>query len=375
MSSFVKKLMATGAALSVGISSFAVADYYNNNNTNNNFGYCEPVPASCNPCGNWVDNLSFDAAWLYWKVSGDDFQYAVDKTRSIVGSAGTGLSLSESREKFHEISFDLDSGFRIGMGFDMPSTSWGAYVDWTHFHSSDSNHKSVLATTPATTSVGFPVLAGFTSDLGTGDVADFNAQLKFKYDTVDIEFGKWASCGCVSFRPHAGFRLADIKERFRDSVVGTGTAFPESYTSAAWEHENRFKGFGVRVGLDTDFNLCEGWSIIGRGAASAIWGITHLKNALALSSATVTNVDVDYIKDDYHQTRFITDLSLGLRYKTMACGCYPLTIVVAWEHHYLFNQHRYWVDDAYGATATTSSWRSSGDVALQGLTLSAGFDF
>jgi hypothetical protein len=373
MSSFVKKLMATGAALSIGISSFAVADYYVNNNN------CCPAPA-CNPCANWCDNLSFNAAWLYWKASGDDFQYANDK----FSRAGLGANSFVSEEKYHDLSFDLKSGFRVGVGFDLPRTCWGVNVDWTHFHTSAKGRTEVVGdTTPAGTySAGFPVLDGFVvSSIADGDVVTFFAANKFKYDTVDIEFGKWLCCGdsALMFRPHAGFRVADIEERFRDAVGATGTTtFGEgAYTGAAWQHKNHFKGFGVRIGLDTDFHLCEGFSLVGRGAASAIWGTTKLRNDLLLTAGTTTPLRYeDQIREDNHNTRFITDLSLGVRYKTMACDCYPVVIELAWEHHYLFNQHRYWVADSYGDnTDATSSWKSTGDVALQGLTLSVGFDF
>jgi hypothetical protein len=382
MSSFVKKLMATGAALTIGISSFAVADYTYNMSNNNGYGNnsygnncCFSAPA-CDPCASWCDNVSFDAAWLYWKISSDDFQYAVEKVTTVSGTP----ALSTSKEKFHDISFDLKSGFRIGVGFDLPSYGWGIYVDWTHFHASTNKSLTVVgdASPPQSVTVGFPVLNGFGSGvLGSGESVSVDGHIKFDYDTVDIEFGKWLSCGCNSlmFRPHAGFRVADIKEKFTDSISGTAVTFGPGLASADFETDNHFKGFGVRVGLDTDFHFCDGWSIIGRGAASAIWGNTRLKNTLVLSTAAIASSETDYIRENYHQTRFITDLSLGVRWKTMACGCYPLTIQLAWEHHYLFNQHRYWVDDAFDSTATTSSWRSTGDVALQGLTLTAGFDF
>lgn len=366
MSSFVKKLMATGAALSIGISSFAVADYYVNNNN------CCPAPAY-DACANWCDNVTFNAAWLYWKANGDDFQYAVEKVSSTESTIGTTVR----REKYHDLSFDLKSGFRVGVGFDVPRTAWGVNVDWTHFHANGKANTTILGTSAGTTSVGFPVLAFFTDTLDAGDSVTFVAANKFKYDTVDIEFGKWLCCGdsALMFRPHAGFRAADIEERFR---TGFTAIFDEDsfdgFSAAAFQYKSHFKGFGVRVGLDTDFHLCEGFSLVGRGAASAIWGTTSIRNTLALSS-TVTDVSLERSDEDYHQTRFIADLSLGLRYKMMACDCYPLTIELAWEHHYLFNQHRYWVNDQYNSSDANDGWRSTGDVALQGLTLSFGIDY
>lgn len=370
MSSFVKKLMATGAALSIGISSFAVADYFNLN--------CCPQPVCCDPCASWCDNLSFNAAWLYWKASGDDFQYAVEKTRSVTSTTEAGDRFV-SREKFHDVKCDWDSGFRIGVGLDFPCKGWGADVNWTHFDTSSSKKTHVEGETspPINVAAGFPVFDEFsTGILDGGESADFKGAFKLRYNTVDIEFGKWCCCACVQFRPFTGFRAVDIKEKFKAFArANNGAAFAGDFPAACFHHENHFKGLGVRAGLDVDLCLCDGWSIIGRGAANAIWGTTHLKNKATLSTFDIVDRDTDFIKEDFRQVRFIADLRLGVRWRTMACGCYPLTLELAWEHHYLFNQHRYWVDDHFSDFDTTSSWRSTGDVALQGLTLSVGFDY
>ena len=190
--------------------------------------------------------------------------------------------------------------------------------------------------------------------------------------------GKWICCGidCLKFRPHIGFRLADIRERFKDRVKASGVIlFDEIYSTASFRHENRFKGIGLRIGLDTELAICEEVSLIGRGAASAVWGTTHLKNGLKVSSAAVYSQYRDSIKDNYRQTRFFTDLSLGVRWKTIACCCYPFTVDLAWEHHYLFAQHRYWVDNNFATSAPSTGWKNSSDMALQGLTSTAGFDF
>ena len=394
MSSFVTKLMATGAALSIGISTFAVANFDYNGQFNNN---CCPPVASCpvpvyDPCcTNWCDNFSFDASWLYWKASGDDFHYAVERERFVSGSAGGGSDLFTSRQKIHDMNFDWDSGFRLGFGLNLPCQGWGVYVDWTHFDTSSSSKTHVEGLSPGDVTAGLPVVGGFVTDiLDDGQSADFKGHVKLRYNTVDIELGKWCNCDCCfSFRPHVGLRLADIQERFRvhargnGSGPGTGNAvlFDGDFTAGNFHHKNRFKGAGIRVGLDTNLCLCEGWSFIGRGALSSIWGTTHLRNLFRTSTISVIDESSDFVREDYRQTRFITDLSLGIRWKTMACGCYPLTLEFAWEHHYLFNQHKYWVDNSFALDGPppfrdrASSLKSKGDVAFQGLTLTAGFDF
>jgi len=389
MSGFFKKLMATGTVLSLGLISVAFAD---------SMACCPPPPCPprceplCGPgpygpggpCAGWCDNLSFYGSWLYWKVNGDEFDYAVDKTRSTVAGITT------DHESIHELKFDWESGFRLGAGVEFPRMSWGLDIIWTHYENSSSKSKSVVGQTGATqTFVSLPAVFNFGSTLTAGQTADFHSRLKLRYNTVDFEFGKWCCCNsCVTFRPHAGFRVADIQEGFHDRVIFSGTGADESFsttgaTNGRFFVKNRFKGVGVRAGLDLDLCLCEGWSLIGRGAASIIWGTTHLTQHFKYDTVAAANAYNSEIKDNYRHSRVITDLLFGIRYKTLACSCYPVFAELAWEHHFLFSQHRFWVDNSFfpagAGTATplrtTSSWKKNGDLALQGLTLTLGVDF
>lgn len=379
MSGFFKKLMATGAALTLGLASIATAD-----------NPCCP-PAPCAPSGSWCDNVSFNAAWLYWKVNGDEFDYAVHKKRTASATSPTSYF---DKETIHNLKFDWNSGFRIGVSFDAPCFSWGYDLNWTHFDTSSSKGKNLHGSAGSTeTYVSFPVVDNSYGTLGQDDEVEFKASSNFRYNTVDLEMGKWCCCGngAVLFRPHVGFRFADIHETFKDGIEYfgdevTAASYPTGAVAEAFKTKNRFKGLGVRAGLDVDLRLCDGWSLIGRSAISAVWGHTHLRSEFGYDTSNIPGFYDSEIKEHYRQTRFITDLSLGIRYKTCACGCYPITLEAAWEHHYLFNQHRFWVDDSYypnvgtggvivQSTTATNSWKKNGDVSLSGLTLNASVDF
>lgn len=379
MSGFFKKLMATGAVLSMGLTSVAFA-----NNAYNNA--CCPPPV-CDPCcGNWCDNFSFDASWLYWKVSGDEFDYAVEKRRVIDDTPPDTFD----ENKIHDLKFDWDSGFRVGVGFDSPCMGWGFKIDWTHFDTSNSKRRFITGTTGGTpgvtTFVGFPVVDDSFATLATGQSAEFRAHQRFRYNIVDVEMGKWLCCGCsyVMFRPHVGLRFADIHDSLKDTVIyntddETFVVVPSGASEERFHYRNRFKGVGIRAGLDTDLRICDGWSIIGRAAASLIWGTTHIKQDFGYDVVTNPNFYDSDVKESYRHTRVITDLSLGVRYRTLACDCYPITLEFAWEQHYLFGQRRFWVDDSYlgniNGVNAISTWKKHGDVALQGFTLTAGVDF
>lgn len=377
MSSFVKRLMATGAVLTLGISSVAFANY--------NYDYnnccpqpCAPVccPASycpapcCDPCGSWCDNLCFNAAWLYWKPSGDELDYVVSR-ESFFPTEATAPDFAE--ETRHCVHGSWNSGFRIGVAACFPCRGWGANVQWTHWDNSSTSHANFTGTDSSTSlvSVASPFFFSGFATLGPDDTAFFRGKLKLSYNVIDLEFGKWCCCGeSVMFRPHVGFRFADIKEKFQSDFALSGTTFSGGYAFGSYHHSNEFKGAGIRTGIDTDLKLCDGWSVIGKGAASAVWGTTHNKHNYAFGASEL-ELDFDFhAKDNCRFVRYFADMYLGLQYRTCACGCYPLTVDFAWEFQYLFNQHRPWNDNQFNDDQdASSSFKKCGSLALHGFTL------
>lgn len=367
MSGFVSKLMATGAALTLGFSSVAFADFSYN---------CCPPPC-CDPCASWCDNISVNGAWLYWKPSGDELDYAVVRsTHFATSESGFPDTAEETR---HNVRGDWNSGFRLGLGAMFPCRGWGAEVQWTHWDNSSTSKTEAFGTSNSsnTVSVALPFFFDGDTTLDSGDEAHFRGKLKLSYNVIDLEFGKWCCCGdgSLMFRPHVGFRFADIKEKFKDRLILTNGAEIEDFSELDYHYRNEFKGAGVRAGLNSDLKLCDGWGIIGKFAASALWGNTKNKTNYALG---LSESDSDFLfhgRDNSHRVRYIADFYLGAQWKTCACGCYPLTVDFAWEFQYLFNQHRPWSDNEFDDEDASTSFKKCGDLALHGFTLNVAIDF
>lgn len=373
MSGFVKRLMATGAALTLGLSGVAFADF--------TYNCCPPAnnscaPACCDPCGSWCDNLQFNAAWLYWKLSGDELDYAVVRETFFPTDNDTDVA----REDRHCINGNWNSGFRIGLAANFPCRGWGADVQWTHWDNSTHSTTEAFGVTSETTdvSVALPFFFFGSTDLESGQEAHFRGKVKLNYNVVDVEFGRWCCCGdgAVMFRPHVGFRFADIKERFNDRLILTDGATIDGYSFLEYHHKDDFKGAGLRAGFNTDLRVCDGWSIIGKGAASAVWGNGKNKHTYFLGNSDVETTFTKHGRDNCRHVRYFADLYLGLQWRTCACGCYPLTVDFAWEFNYLFKAHRPWNDNEFNDDEDAStSFKKCGDLALQGFTLNVAFDF
>lgn len=343
---------------------------------------CCPLPP-CDPCCDFVDNFSLDAAFLYWKLSGDD--YAVAVTREGSATVVDGVVSQPWKDKVHRIKGKWGPGFRVGAGFDIPCLGWGMDIDWTHFSISNSKKASAVAPVSPDFAALSEALIDSTSvnsgsNLPEGASSVLKGHLKFKYDTVDLEMGKWICCGssALLFKPHVGLRFADVDEKVKTNRENFGLEAPNTQERHI-RINNRFRGAGLRAGLDTNLYLSEGWSFIGRAAASLVWGTAEYKynysTVLVPGSLNFPGVPSARIKDTYHTDRFFTDLSLGIRWKSVVCDCYPVEAELAWEHHFLFDQHKFLIEDQLTGNAATQSYTNSGNVTLQGLTLRVGIDF
>jgi hypothetical protein len=352
--------------------------------------FCEDWRAAFHPSDfcKWCDSCSFYGSWLYWRAGGDACDYAVHKVRNAWIANETTLRVHDD-ETIHNIRFDWESGFRLGFHADL-SCLWNWDVNWTHYHSSSSQSKEWDGTIApmVTTLISMPVVYDFGTELDPMQTAGIKARLDLRYNTIDFEFGKQVLCSsCVTIRPHAGIRIADVRENLHDQMIFKRNSF-ETFSGteavlAAFFTQNRFKGAGVRAGLDFDFCICNGWNLIGRSAVSYIWGKTRLSHFFRYHTATVLDFYESEIDESYRQSRAMTDLLLGIRYSGLACDCYHFSIEIAWEHHCLFNQQRYWIDNSYFTPnpsanpplLTTSSSKKRGDLALQGVSITASVAF
>ncbi len=373
MTSFFKKLMATGTALSLGLSAMAFADQNGAYVYNGGYNNCCPQPNNCNTgCNSWCDNLKFDVSFLWWKLSGDELDYAYDITSAPVD----GADLTLNKKRYHDVSGDYAPGFKIGLGVDLPCICWDTNIEWTHFDTKNSDKHEFDYKGGTTVSIGIPFFKDSETDLGTNQRCISKGKINFDYDVIDLEFGKWLCCNnCLLFRPHIGLRAVDISEKFHSELDLFSTNSSVATPDYAAHVHNEFKGLGVRAGLDTDLVINDCWSITGRAAASIVWGNTKIRNHFARYTS-IDSEDVDqisYEKESYHHSRAFTDLSLGIRYRNCICQC-PFSLEAAWEHHYLFNQHRFFASD-FLDSEEGYNFKKNGDISLQGLTVTASFEF
>ena len=289
---------------------------------------------------------------LLWKAQQEDLSFAVK-------SAST---TSIQRGKTKDPKFNWDFGFRVGLGYNIPHDNWDVSASYTQFQTQ--SHTQEYA--PAGGAL-FPSweYAGAPSDYVTKAIANWRLHLQLG----DLELGKAIGVSkWLSIRPHIGVRSAWIFQKYKIQYSG-GTAVPFGDRDDV-NMTNNFLGIGGRVGMDSVWGLCPGFSIFGDGALSLLSGFFAVHQTEQLHNAGTT-----YVNLSYNPTNVVTmfDLALGFQYdKFFHHRKYHLGVKLGYEFNYLFDQTQF-MQFISGNPGSFNS--SNGDLSLMGVTLGFRFDF
>lgn len=319
------------------------------------------------------DSVSIEGSYLYWQLYGDNFDYLNVKTRQVAGVAGAAI------EKDYTQDMDWDSGFRLGLSFDLPCAGMDVKTTWTDFHTSKNDKQNVVGqANQVITTVASPYLAdSSTYELAADGSLIAKQKERFDFDVVNLEFGKWFSpdCAGLSLRPHVGMQFVQFEEKRNftsSSLVGL-----DFDASRNLHTKQKFHGYGLRSGIDMKFPLFCDLSLVGSAAASIDWG----KRTTRVNFNSVVITDEESFNQKRHDrvNRSILDLSLGLRWETILCECWGLSLEALWEQHQLFNASQLWRlrDDADAESRSPfgASGDKHGDLSMRGLTVRAALTF
>jgi len=375
----ISKLM-TGAALVASASSYAQGSY----------GDCCP-PAPCGTPTECCDNgFSVHADYLLWQMQEDGLQYA--ETFNVFADATAPNGISARVPGFiYEPDAEWNSGFRIGAGYKVPCTCWDLAADWTWYRndSSSSTCASEVNVVPTATILWLADEASLIA-VGTETATSLPSRAKQKhelqYDVLDLTAGaKFCPCNGLEFRPFIGLRGAVIDQT--QHVKYTHTLGPITVRKT-----NNFWGVGPRVGIDTNWAVGCGFSVISRAGTSLLCGQADCDYHAAIKTST-PQVDVqpdhegnvvDFPAENpfnvaesikprsEDRVRPCADLMLGLSWETCYCQNTYVRVSLGYEVQYWWNQ---WMAPTSDFATTVNTSRVPGDLVLHGLDLSVGVSF
>lgn len=306
------------------------------------------VTPSARPQVKEAADLFITADCILWQAHSDGVGFTT-KSQS-------NTSLVNGKTKHPE--FEWNWGFKLGVGYDLTHDGWDLRARYTRIHNAANKEISVpngealffLLTNAAT---------GVVSQNATSARDHWNVHLNI----VDLEVGReYYISKRLAMRPFMGLETAWIIQHEKNKFQG-GTAAPLAGSAFRTFERHKYWGLGLRVGIDGNWHLGQGWSIFSNTALNVLYGFFDIHNTSRTELANGTTTGTQSSNDGYHVSKTITEVVTGLSWDRMLAEdrCH-LGIRAGWEHHLFLNQNQ-------------EARISKGDLTIQGYTLRVRVDF
>jgi Legionella pneumophila major outer membrane protein precursor len=283
------------------------------------------------------------ADFLWWKLyeGGTDYLFKDQNARGVPPAIG----------EIKHCNFDWEPGFKIGAGYLFDYDSWDTAIDFTYYqtnarHSSKSSHL-------------FPLIGDQSLDL-------IEAKIHWDVSFYDLHWvlgRNYFVSKFLSFRPFFGIATAWIDQHRHLHLRQNGN------DRIALKSENDFWGIGPRVGVDTQFALCENFSIYGNVTGDLLWADFEVSEKEVNKTTSTEIYDLDYDLDSIVPT---LSFGLGVAYETnLSKDRYHIMIKAGYENQYWWRQNQLPVFEG----SIPAFHRISEDLSLQGLTVEFRLDF
>lgn len=274
--------------------------------------------------------------------------------------------------KVQNLHFEWDSGYRVGLGYRLPHDKWQLSLMLTGFGTDadgSAHAKSDLLYPEWQTEV-----------IPTGAGNDIVRHLKGKWEMslhiLDGEISRYfLATSRIGLKPHFGLRGVWIDQDYDARI--SGGFFPAEQILVLkdrYKMTNNFAGVGLLMGLDTEWDLGQRFSLYANAAYSLIYGHFELKEQEQRQLLDQKLFPVLSIHDNFHQNVSIADLNLGLRWIYTFANCWAIRLQAGWEFISFFGQNKF---EHFGtaSTKTLGFVANNEDLTIQGFVLSGRFDF
>jgi hypothetical protein len=327
----------------------------------------EPTQPVQNP-----DQFLLYGDFLWWKADANDVPLAVKETASASSVTVT--------KKTIELDGKWEPGFRVGAGY-----RFGFYdeldllLTYTRFHG-ESKNVSVTADNIET-----PFLRqNWITFLGP--IAFYaQGQWKVHLDVGDMEIGrKYDVTSHLSFRPHAGVRLAWLDFKYSANYTGVWIDSEEDLVTqnTSMSASSDFNSGGLRLGSGFSWNFCDNLGFFGDLSASLLYGHFKVNETFnggdTVETGSLVSV-TEKFNHDMNGVRVNVEALFGLKgWVDFNEGQSRFSLFAGYELSEWFRVNELFqvvrsIDP--NDNATFSTIYSSNNIGFQGLTVKAGFDF
>lgn len=320
--------------------------------------YCYPA---C--CGEWVVGIDY----LFWRADQSGMTYAVggENPNIVIGE-----SIGNTRN-FQQES-DWHSGFRLGVGYDLPC-SWGLNFSWTRFHNRAKSHDNA----PVIIATELLDIQGDFFFGGTTFGGTTNSCWNLNFDMLDLDIGTCLYANCrFSFSPYLGLKGGWIYQNqkiFYNNFVGNFGSPNQFFINSTVNEINRFSGAGPKVGFYSEYNFFKCFSLISNFSTALLYGFSHNPTTTFIDNLTEEVVETNS-RFDFHQRQIVptVQMLIGLQWDRCFCSCYEVSLALAYELQYFWNTWRNQNSTTQTIFITDAGY---GDLMFQGITAELALQF
>jgi len=221
-------------------------------------------------------------------------------------------------------------------------------LNWTYFRGKA--HDRTASTAPVvsgttTVSSGFVFVPTWSGVNFSGPISLTSAQWKVNLNLVDLELGRaFFASPCLTLRPHVGLRYASIDQKYNLSYYANGDLNSTVRFFDRVNMKNDFAGLGLRMGLDTNWDLGCGFGIYFGGAAALIYGDLDVRQTELFNDLTTEGAGNQTITQRDHKRclKANTELNIGVQWaKPINCNRQSLLFRIGYEHQIFFAQNHF----------------------------------
>lgn len=227
--------------------------------------------------GNFV-NLEF----LYWKLDETGLDYAVHKKQGELAYQNLNPGADQRPQdgllgEVHQIDFEWSPGFRVGFGHRFENL-WELSGVYTFYYTDGSDHVNVKNSNfqfidaaihdPAGEAI---TPAGINAFIGV--LIGAKARGQFWYHIGDIELAtEFSLPRMISLRFCVGPSIAFIQQKFHATYFDNDSPSFSPSQFSFYTFDWKFKGAGVKLGMDSHWNFYKEFNLLFGGAFSSIYG-------------------------------------------------------------------------------------------------------
>ncbi len=301
---------------------------------------------------------------LYWtsKVGGTEFTYSA-------GGVPGALPLDG---EVHDIDFDWDWGFRVGLGYIFEHDAWDLNLMYTHFYNNGSRNRDAMFNQTVIPLLGSTAINS--DDPAVGNTFRYAESAKstynMDYDGLILNLGRdYFVSRCLSMRPNWGLHSAwfDLKQitRYADGDPQTGGLGLNTATEV--NQHQKIWGLGPQVGWQSDWHLGNGFSLFSNIRGSLVY--SHFK--VRFKQEIVGSVDKK-INEKVNRHSFVPNVQyqVGVAYGVFLNDAKQhLQVSAGFEGQYWWNLNQ--IAHITNSFLPPRFDRHDDNVSFHGLTLSA----